>query len=117
MERMMSIPNLHVGFQSIGLVRSEMSEPAEAALKNCNSIALLRKEGEPFKDEIAKSLDSTISLLSDVISRLQLKRKSFRSMTAALVRISTTSGRFYSCLSLFLREMKLERKTLRTKMV
>ena len=41
-ERMMSILNL--GFQSIGLMRSEMSEPAEAALKNCNSLALLRKQ-------------------------------------------------------------------------
>ena len=75
-ERMMPIFNL--GFQSIGLMRSEMSEPAEAALKNCNSIALLRKAGEPFKDEIAKSLESTISLLSDVISRLQLKGKKFQ---------------------------------------
>ena len=74
----MSIPNLHVGFQSIGLVRSEMSEPAEAALKNCNSIALLRKPGEPFKDKIAKSLESMISLLSDVISHLQLKGKKFQ---------------------------------------
>lgn len=70
-ERMMSILNL--GCQSIGLMRTQMSEPAEAALKNCNSIALLRKAGEPFKDEIAKSLESTTSLLSDVISRLQLK--------------------------------------------
>ena len=75
-ERMMSILNL--GFQSIGLMRSHMSEPAEAALKNCNSVALLRKAGEPFKDEIAKSLESTISLLSDVISRLQLKGKKFQ---------------------------------------
>ena len=71
----MSILNL--GFQSIGLMRSEMSEPAEAALKNCNSIALLRKAGEPF-NEIAKSLESTISLLSDVISHLQLKGKKFQ---------------------------------------
>ncbi len=46
-ERMMSILNL--GFQSIGLMRSEMSEAAEAAVKNSNSIALLRKAGAPFK--------------------------------------------------------------------
>lgn len=75
-ERIMSILNL--GFQIIGLMRSVMSELAEAALKNCNSIALLRKAGEPLKDEIAKSLESTISLLSDVISRLQLKGKKFQ---------------------------------------
>ena len=59
----MSILNL--GFQNIGLMRSQMSEPAEVALKNCNSIALLRKAGEPFKGEIAKSLGSTTSLPSD----------------------------------------------------
>ena len=76
MERMMSILNL--GFQSIGLMRSEMGEPAEAALKNCNSISLFRKAGEPFKDEIAKSLQFTSSLLSDVISCLQLKGKKFQ---------------------------------------
>ncbi len=75
-ERMMSILNLC--FQSIGLMRSEMSEAAEAALKNSNSIALLRKAGAPFKDEICTSLDSTKSLLSDVISRLQLKGKKFK---------------------------------------
>ena len=75
-ERMMSIFNL--GFQSIGLMRSKMSEPAEAALKNCNSIALLRKAGEPFKGEISKSLESITSLLSDVISLLQLKEKKFQ---------------------------------------
>ena len=34
-------------------MRSEMSETAEAALKNCNSVALLRKAGELFK-EISK---------------------------------------------------------------
>ncbi len=55
-----------------------MSEAAEAALKNSNSIALLRKAGAPFKDEICTSLDSTKSLLSDVISRLQLKGKKFK---------------------------------------
>ena len=32
----------------------------------------------PFKDKIVKSLESTKCLLSDVISRLQLKRKNFK---------------------------------------
>ena len=75
-ERMMSILNL--GFQSIGLMRGEMSEAAEAALKNCNSIALLRKAGEPFKEEIHKSVEPTISLLTDIIHRLELKGKKFK---------------------------------------
>ena len=69
-ERMMSILNL--GFQSIGLMREKMDDEAEAALKNCNNISLLRKAGEPFKEDILKSL------LSDVVSRLELKQKKFR---------------------------------------
>ena len=75
-ERMMSILNL--GFQSIGLMRSEMSETAEAALKNCNSVALLRKAGQQYKEEISKSVQSTVSLLTDVICRLELKGKKFK---------------------------------------
>lgn len=52
-ERMMSILNL--GFQSIGLMRDQMDEFAEAALKNRSSISLLRKAGAPYKGEILKS--------------------------------------------------------------
>lgn len=59
-------------------MRSEMSEATEATLKNCNSIALLRKAGEQFKEEICKSLQSTTTLLSDEISRLELKEKKFK---------------------------------------
>ena len=116
MERMMSIPNLHVGFQSVGLVRSEMSEPAEAALKNCNSIALLRKAGEPFKDKIAKSLESMISLLSDVISHLQLKGKKFQVYDSSS---SEDIHNFWEVLQLIepLLMRNDTRKTLRTKMV
>ena len=69
-ERRMSILNLD--FQSIGLMRSEMSKTAKSALKNCNSLALLRKVGEPYKEEIAKSVQPTVSLLTDVIC-LKLK--------------------------------------------
>ena len=75
-ERMMSILNL--GFQSIGLMREKMDDEAEAALKNCNNISLLRKSGEPYKEDILKSLNPTVSLLSDVISRLELKQKKFQ---------------------------------------
>ena len=56
-ERIMSI--LTLGFQSIGLMRSQMSDKAERALKNCNSIAQLRSSGESYKGEIKKSLKLT----------------------------------------------------------
>ena len=76
-ERMMPIFNL--GFQRIGLMRSEMSEPAEAAWRIATALHFSEKQlGEPFKNEIAKSLESMISLLSDVISRLQLKGEKFQ---------------------------------------
>ena len=55
----MSILNL--GFQSIGLMRGKMGDAAEAALKNCSSIALLRKAGEPFKEEINSRIYSSFT--------------------------------------------------------
>ena len=42
MELIMSI--LHSEFQSMCLIRSEMNDAAERALKNCNSIAQLRDD-------------------------------------------------------------------------
>ena len=49
------------------------------SLKNCNSVALLRKAGEPFKEEISKLVQSTLSLLSDVICRIGKKFKVYES--------------------------------------
>ena len=64
-ECMMSI--LILGFQSIGLMQSPMSEKAEAALKNCNSVAQLRKAGELFKEDVAKP-SNLLSLSSVMLS-------------------------------------------------
>jgi len=50
----MSILNL--GFQSVGMMRSRMSDAAEVAIKNCNMTALVRKAAEPFQEEVKKSL-------------------------------------------------------------
>ena len=49
----MSIINL--GFQNVGLMRSQMSDEAERTLKHCNSIAQLRSSGECYKSN-AKEL-------------------------------------------------------------
>ena len=75
-ERMMSILNL--GLQSVGMMRSRMSDAAEVAIKNCNTTALVRKAAEPFQEEIRKSLEPTVTLLNDVVHRLELKGKKFR---------------------------------------
>ena len=72
-ECIMSIINLR--FQSVGLMRGQMVDEAERPLKHCNSIAQLRKVGEPYKDEVQKSLEPTITLLSSILECLQLKFK------------------------------------------
>jgi len=53
---MMSI--LILGFQSVGMMRSTMSDAAEVAIKNCNTIALVRKAAEPFQEEVKKIIAS-----------------------------------------------------------
>ena len=45
-ERIMLI--IHLGLQSVGLMRSQMSDETERALKHCNSIAQLRSSGECY---------------------------------------------------------------------
>ncbi len=77
----MSIINL--GFQSIGLMRTRMSEEAERELKNCNSLVQLRISGGKHKEEIKKSLQAMISLLSDIVRRLELKKKKFEIFESA----------------------------------
>ena len=80
-ECIMSILNL--GFQSIGLMRSQMRDEAECALKNCNSFAQLRTSGESYKGDIKKSLDPTITLLANIVQRLKLKGKKFQVFSGA----------------------------------
>ena len=87
-ERMMSILNL--GFQSIGLMRSEMSAEAESPLKNCKSLSLLRKEGQPYREEIAKSLEPTIQLL---LLYLNLRKRNSNCTTAPLMNKLKDSGK------------------------
>lgn len=81
MEHIMSILNL--GFQSIGLMRSQMKDEAEHALKNCNSIAQLRASGESYKGDIKESLKPTITLLINIVQRLELKGKKFEVFSGA----------------------------------
>ena len=45
-----------------------MCEDVERALKYCNNLAQLRSAGEPHKDEIKKSLEPAIALLSSIVA-------------------------------------------------
>ena len=74
-ERIMSIVNL--GLQSVGLMRKEMNSDAEKALKNCNSLKQIRSAGQLYKQDVNLSMDQPIALLSDILSRLELKGKKF----------------------------------------
>ena len=68
----------------------------EAALNNCNTIAQLRKAGELFKQNIAKSLESTIILLSNVICCLELKGKKFEVYEVLQMMKFSNSRRFFN---------------------
>ena len=69
------MPILNLGFQSFGLMRSQMRDETEQALKNCDSITQLRASGESYKGDIKKSLEPTITLLTDIVQHLELKGK------------------------------------------
>jgi len=58
-------------------MRSQMRDEAEHALKNCNSVAQLRTSGVSYKGNIERSLEPTITLLADIVQRLELKGKKF----------------------------------------
>ena len=77
-ERIMSIVNL--GFQSVGMMRKEMTPQIEKALKNCNSLKQLRSAGKTA--EIKESLQPAVDLLTDITKRLELKGKKFEVETA-----------------------------------
>ena len=83
-ERVMSILNL--GLQSVGLMRKECTPSAEAVLKNCNSLNLIRAAvaSEPsLAGEIADSIEPVKLLVSELIQRLRLKEKKIKAGTSA----------------------------------
>ena len=79
-ERIMSIVNL--GFQSVGMMRKEMTPEIERAIKNCNSLKQLRRAGKNFTTEIGESLQPAVELLTDITRRLELKGKKIEVDTA-----------------------------------
>ena len=81
-ERVMSLLNL--GLQCVGLMRREMPAQYESAIKNCNSMAEIRKAstGPSFVDTVTDSLSPCITLLTDLFSRLKLKGEPVQSFFA-----------------------------------
>ena len=80
----MSILNL--GMQSIGLMRSEMSDDVENLMKKCNSMEEIRtcSNNEPqLKNELIDSLQAPINLMEGIFERLLLKDEPFLTYKSA----------------------------------
>lgn len=76
---------LNLGLQCVGLMRGEMPAEYEIAIKNCNSMAEIRKanSGPSFVDSVTESLSPCITLLNDLFLRLKLKDKAVQTFFAA----------------------------------
>jgi hypothetical protein len=77
----MSIINL--GFQSVGLMRSKISEDFELKIQNCNSLKELRTACESSSKDVSETLQPVIDLLNSIVHRLQLKGKKFKTYDPA----------------------------------
>ena len=72
----MSVINL--GLQCIGMMRTAGSIEFEKAIKNANSLKVLRKATEEnHRDDVKASLSSPLNLLKTITERLELKEKPF----------------------------------------
>ena len=84
-ERIMSIINIHVALQSVGLMRQKMPEKFEQYIASLNSMKAIRASvaGNPqLKDALLESLEPVKCLLNSLIMQLKLKDEQF-------------SGKFY----------------------
>ena len=76
-ESIMSIVNLHVGMQCIGVMRSKGSNEFERVIETCKNLKDIRQKCSSYKEDVANSLKPTKELISSVIKRLELKSKKF----------------------------------------
>jgi len=81
-EHIMSTINL--GCQCVGLMREEGPAQFEAAIKNANNFCQLQKNALHFKDEVKATLNQPIELLSDILQRLTLKDKNFKTFESSV---------------------------------
>jgi hypothetical protein len=83
-ERIMSILNL--GLQSVGLMRTEMSNESERLINKCgtmNEIREVAEENPTLKEDLIGSLQAPINLIRSVFDRQFLKEEPFKTFTAA----------------------------------
>jgi hypothetical protein len=83
-ERIMSILNL--GLQSVGLMRTEMSNESERLISKCgtmNEIREVAEENPTLKEDLIGSLQAPINLIRSVFDRQSLKDEPFKTFTAA----------------------------------
>ena len=82
-ERIMSI--LNIGLQSVGVMRQK-TQSCEDQLKNCNSLASIRKlelSTPCLAEEVIDAVTPTKILLQDIFTRLHLKDHKFETFEAA----------------------------------
>ena len=83
-ERLLSILNL--GLQCVSTERTPCSEQMESTLRQCNSMSTIRdaaEKNDSLKTEVAKSLETVISLIENRFERLHLKENSFQTRKPA----------------------------------
>ena len=94
----MSILNL--GLQSIGMMRTEMSNNSEGLMSKCGTMNEIRKiaeENSALKIDLAASLQAPINLVRSVFNRQFLKDELFKTFTAAS---ETEMERFWETIQL-----------------
>ena len=64
---------IDLDFQSVGLMRSKLSEDFELKIQNCNSLKDLRTACNSCPNDISKALQPVIDLLKSIIQQLELK--------------------------------------------
>ena len=83
-ERINAILNL--ALQAVGMMRKEMSKEMEDLFKKCGTLKKIRKQMESnpeLEEALLDSVQPTIVLLADVISRCRLKENNFKVSTPA----------------------------------
>ena len=97
-ERIMSILNL--GLQSIGMMRTEMSNDSEGLMSKCGTMNEIRKTAEEnptLNIDLAASLRAPINLVRSMFDRQFLKDEPFKTFTAAS---KTEMERFWETIQL-----------------
>jgi len=75
--------SINLGFQSVGLMRSKLSEDFELQIQNCNSLKDLCAACDFCPKDVIETLQPVIDLLKSIIHWLQFKGEKFDTYDAA----------------------------------